>query len=70
MKKIYYPEESIVEGNIGIRLDDWSAFDKTVCGIALIDLEGNVIYGKIPTVSECQSYDPPGLLETQYAWRY
>lgn len=65
-----YPEESVVEGNIGIRLDDWSAFDKTVCGIALIDLEGNVIYGKIPTVSECLSYDPPGLLETQYAWRY
>ena len=28
-------------------LKDWSVFDKTVCGIALTDSDGNVIYGKI-----------------------
>ncbi|WP_294113337.1 hypothetical protein [uncultured Fibrobacter sp.] len=40
-------------------LKDWSVFDKTVCGIALTDSDGNVIYGKNPSVSEFQSYDAP-----------
>lgn len=51
-------------------LKDWSVFDKTVCGIALTDSDGNVIYGKTPSVSECQSYDAPSLLEMQYVWRF
>ena len=49
---------------------DWSAFDKTVCGIALMDSDGNVVYGNIPSVSECKSYDTPSLLEPLYVWRF
>lgn len=41
-----------------------------VCGIALIDSDGNVVYGKTPSVNECQSYDAPSLLEMQYVWRF
>ena len=67
---VLYPGDSVIEGNIGVHLKDWSVFDKTVCGIALIDTDGNVIYGKIPSVSECQSYDAPSLLEMQYVWRF
>lgn len=63
---ILYPGESAEEGNIGLHLTDWSAFDKTVCGIALIDSEGNVIFGKIPSIAECKSYDGPKRL-TEYA---
>lgn len=64
---ILYPGESAEEGNIGLHLLDWSFFDKTVCGIALIDSEGNVVFGKIPSVTECKSYDGPKLL-TELAW--
>ena len=32
-------------------LKDWSVFDKTVCGIALTDSDGNVIYARIFTVN-------------------
>lgn len=67
---VLYPGDSVIEGNIGVHLKDWSVFDKTVCGIALIDSDGNVVYGKIPSVSECQSYDAPSLLEMQYVWRF
>ena len=67
---ILYSGDYVIEGNIGIHLKDWSVFDKTVCGIALIDSDGNVVYGKIPSVSECRSYDAPSLLETQYVWRF
>ena len=67
---ILYPGDSVIEGNIGIHLKDWSVFDKTVCGIALIDSDGNIVYGKIPSVSECQSYDAPSLLEPLYVWRF
>ena len=67
---VLYPGDSVIEGNIGVHLKDWSVFDKTVCGIALIDSDGNVVYGKIPSVSECQSYDAPSLLEAQYVWRF
>ncbi len=48
-----YPGESVTEGNVGLHLADWSAFDKTVCGMALFDAEGDLIYGSIPTVEEC-----------------
>ena len=41
-----------------------------VCGIALTDSDVNVVYGKIPSVNECQSYDAPSLLEMQYVWRF
>lgn len=65
-----YPEESVVEGNVGLRLLDWSSFDKTVCGIALVDSEDNVIFGSVPSVEKCKSYDAPSLLETQYVWGF
>ena len=55
--------------NVGLHLTDWSPFDKTVCGIALLDSEGNVIFGKAPSVEECKAYDAPSLLNLQYAWR-
>ena len=67
---ILYPGDSVKEGNVGVHLKDWSAFDKTVCGIALMDSDGNVVYGKIPSVSECQSYEAPSLLEPLYVWRF
>ena len=64
-----YPKESVIEGNIGLHLTDWSSFDKLVCGIALLDSEGNVIFGKTPSVAECKAYDSPNLLNVQYVWR-
>ena len=63
---ILYPGESAEEGNVGLHLTDWSVFDKTVCGIALVDSKENVIFGKIPSVAECKSYDGPNLL-VEYA---
>jgi hypothetical protein len=54
-----------------MHLTDWSAFDKTVCGIALLDSENNVLYGKVPTVEECQAYDKPSLMTSSgYAWSF
>ncbi len=67
---LLYPGDSVSEGDVGLHLTDWSAFDKTVCGIALTDSEGNVIYGKVPTVAECKSYDSPNYLNTRYVWRF
>ena len=67
---LLYPNESVVEGNIGLHLTDWSSFDKLVCGIALIDSEENVIFGKVPSVDECKSYDGESLVVPQYAWSY
>ena len=67
---ILYPGDSVIEGNVGVHLKDWSAFDKTVCGIALMDSDGNVVYGNIPSVSECKSYDTPSLLQPLYVWRF
>lgn len=64
-----YPNESVVEGNVGLHLIDWSSFDKTVCGIALLDSDENVIFGKVPSVDECKSYNLPSLLNVQYVWR-
>lgn len=64
-----YPNETVVEGNIGLHLTDWSDFDKLVCGIALLDSEENVIFGKVPSVDECKIYDSPSLLNVQYVWR-
>lgn len=69
-RHILYPKESVTEGNIGLHLTDWSDFDKTVCGIALLDSDGNVIYGQIPSVEKCESYDGPNLLTNQYAWGF
>ena len=67
-KHILYFKDSVTEGNVGLHLADWSDFDKTVCGIALVDSEGNVIYGQIPSVETCQSYDQPSLIVDQFAW--
>ena len=67
---LLYPNESVVEGNIGLHLTDWSIFDKLVCGVALIDLEGNVLFGKVPSVDECKSYDGESLVVPQYAWGF
>lgn len=68
---ILYADESVVEGNVGMHLTDWSAFDKTVCGIALLDSENKVLYGKVPTVEECQAYDKPSLITSSgYAWSF
>ena len=47
-----------------------SSFDKLVCGIALIDSEGNVLFGKGPSVDECKSYNEQTLITPQYAWSY
>lgn len=66
---ILYPNESVIEGNIGLHLTDWSKFDKTVCGIALLDSEENVIFGNIPSVGECKTYNSPSLLNVQYVWK-
>ncbi|PWJ68977.1 MULTISPECIES: triacylglycerol lipase [unclassified Fibrobacter] len=65
---ILYPNESVVEGNIGLHLTDWSTFDKLVCGIALFDSEDDVIFGKVPSVDECKTYSLPSLLNAQYVW--
>ena len=67
---LLYPNESVVEGNIGLHLTDWSIFDKLVCGVALIDLEGNVLFGKVPSVDECKSYNEQTLITPQYAWGF
>ena len=64
-----YPNETVVEGNIGLHLTDWSDFDKLVCGIALLDSEENVVFGKVPSVNECKTYDLPSLLDVQYVWK-
>lgn len=69
-RHILYSKDSVVEGNIGLHLTDWSPFDKTVCGIALLDDEGTILYGKAPSVEECKSYDQPNLITTQYAWSF
>jgi len=66
-KHILYSGDSISEGNIGLHLTDWSMFDKTVCGIVLKDKDGNVLFGKEPSVAECESYNGPNLLLPQYS---
>jgi hypothetical protein len=66
---ILYSGDSVSEGNIGLHLADWSNFDKTVCGIVLKDKDGNVLFGKEPSVAECESYDGPDLLMPQYSRR-
>lgn len=68
-RHILYVGDTVTEGNIGLHLNDWSDFDKTVCGIALLDSNENVIYGKIPSVESCEAYDGPNLLKMQYARR-
>ncbi len=68
-RHILYVGDTVTEGNIGLHLNDWSDFDKTVCGIALLDSDENVIYGKIPSVESCEAYDGPNLLKMQYARR-
>ncbi|MCQ2107345.1 MAG: hypothetical protein MJZ05_01110 [Fibrobacter sp.] len=65
---LLYPNESVIESDVGLHLTDWSSFDKTVCGIALFDSEDNVIFGKVPSVNECKSYSLPSLLNVQYVW--
>jgi len=62
-KHILYPGASVSEGNIGLHLTDWSGFDKTVCGIALKDNEGNILFGREPSVEECESYGEQNLLQ-------
>jgi hypothetical protein len=44
-----------------------SNFDKTVCGIVLKDKDGNVLFGREPSVAECESYDGPELLAPLYS---
>jgi hypothetical protein len=63
---ILYPSDSVSEGNIGLHLADWSNFDKTVCGIVLKDKDGNVLFGREPSVAECESYNGPSLIVPQY----
>jgi hypothetical protein len=66
-KHILYPSDSVSEGNIGLNLTDWSAFDKIVCGIALKDKDGNILFGREPSIAECESYDGPNLLLPLYS---
>ncbi|MDR2999967.1 MAG: hypothetical protein LBU89_01775 [Fibromonadaceae bacterium] len=61
-KHILYPDASVSEGNIGLNLTDWSTFDKIVCGIALKDKDGNILFGREPSVEECESYKGPDFL--------
>lgn len=42
---ILYGGQSVTESNIGLHLSDWSSFDKTILGIALVDGNNQVIYG-------------------------
>ncbi|WP_297699509.1 hypothetical protein [uncultured Fibrobacter sp.] len=65
-----YPNKSVVEGNIGLHLTDWSSFDKIVCGIALLDSQENIIFGKIPSVEECMTYEFSDFLNIQYVWNF
>jgi hypothetical protein len=69
-KHILYSGDSLSEGNIGLHLTDWSNFDKTVCGIVLKDKDGNVLFGKEPSVAECESYNGPNLLQPLYSRRH
>jgi len=64
---ILYSGDSVSEGNIGLHLTDWSKFDKTVCGIVLKDKDGNTLFGKEPSVAECENYDGPNLLLPLYS---
>jgi len=66
-KHILYSGDSVSEGNIGLHLTDWSNFDKTVCGIVLKDKDGNVLFGKEPSIVECESYNGPNLLQPLYS---
>ena len=61
-------ENEIKNGCKNFVVGSHGEFDKTVCGIALLDSDGNVIYGQIPSVEKCESYDGPNLIMTQYAW--
>jgi len=65
-KHILYPGDSVSEGNIGLRLTDWSLFDKTVCGAALKDKDGNVLFGREPNAVECELNEEPSFLLQQY----
>lgn len=67
-KYILYPGDSVTEGNIGIHLSDWSIFNKNVCGLILQSSEGLVIYGELPDIERCKTYNNGNLL--QYAWSY
>jgi len=60
-KHILYGADSVVEGNIGVHLTDWSEFEKVVCGLALKDSSGTIIYGHEPNVKECLEYKPQSL---------
>jgi len=66
-KHILYSGDSVSEGNVGLHLTDWSNFDKTVCGIVLKDKDGNILFGKEPSVAECESYNGPNLLQPLYS---
>jgi len=68
-KHILYSGDSVSEGNIGLHLTDWSDFDKTVCGIVLKDKEGNILFGKEPSIAECENYNGPNLLMPLYSRR-
>lgn len=68
-KHILYSGDSLSEGNIGLHLTDWSNFDKTVCGIVLRDKDGNILFGKEPSIAECESYNGPNLLMPLYSLR-
>ena len=69
-KFILYPGESVNEDNVGVHLKDWSTFDKTVCGIALLDADDNVIFGQVPTVEHCKSFNEPSMLTPLYTLNY
>lgn len=69
-KFILYPGESVTEGDVGVHLKDWSAFDKTVCSIALLDAENNEVYGSVPSIEYCKSFNEPSFLTPFYAWNY
>ncbi|GHV17915.1 hypothetical protein AGMMS49938_18830 [Fibrobacterales bacterium] len=55
-KHILYGGDSLTEGNVGLHLTDWSSFEKIVCGIALKDSAGKVIFGSEPSAKECLEY--------------
>jgi pimeloyl-ACP methyl ester carboxylesterase len=69
-KYILYAGQSVTEGNVGVHLKDWSMFDKTICGIALFDENDDVIFGSVPTVDFCKSFNGPSFLTPFYAWNF
>jgi len=54
-KYILYPGQTIVEGDMGINLVDWSDFDKTQVGLILVDAKIKFLAGIVPSLQAYSS---------------